>query len=115
MSSFKFAKKKLAFKDLYRQKQVTDIFTIDVSKKVSSHRVSCNNEKDLRYIVRFQVDGETIIPRFIKAPKNIFSYEISQYDKNSAHTMSLNISEVKMWVLYYRNNWKKFASTFVRS
>ena len=33
-----------------------------------------------RNIVGYQVDGETIIPLFIKKPKNIFIYGVSQYD-----------------------------------
>ena len=56
---------------------------------VVSEKVSCNNGKDCRYIVGYQVDG-ALIPLFIKTPKNIFSYGVSQYDKNSAYTMSFN-------------------------
>ena len=33
------------------------------------------------------------MPLFIKTPKNIFSYGLSQYDKNSAYTMPLDVSE----------------------
>ena len=35
------------------------------------------------------------MPLFIKAPKNIFSHGVSQYDKNSAYTMSFNVSEAR--------------------
>ena len=81
---FKFGQIEVAFKDFYKQRQITDIFTIDVNKVVLSDKVACNNGKDWRYIVGYQVDGETIIPLFIKTPKNIFSYGVSQYDQNSA-------------------------------
>ena len=54
---------------------------------VDSDKVSCNNVKDCRYIVGYQVDV-ALIPLFIKTPKNIFSYGVSKYDKNSAYTMS---------------------------
>ena len=88
-------------KTLMHQKQVNDIFLIDVNKVIVSDKVSCNNRKDCRYILGYQVDGR-LIPLFIKTPKNIFSYGVSQYDKNSAYTMSFNVSEEKAWVSQYR-------------
>ena len=54
-------------------------------------------------MVGYQVDGETILPLFIKTPKNIFSYGVSQYDKNSAYTMSFNVSDASEWVFQYKN------------
>ena len=48
--------------------------------------------KDWGYIVGYQIDKETIILLFIKTPKNIFSYSVSQCDNNSTYTMSFNIS-----------------------
>ena len=100
---FKFGQIEVASKDFHKQRQITDIFTIDVNKVVLSDKVPCNNGKDWRYIVGYQVDGETIMPLFIKTPKNIFSYGVPQYDKNSAYTMSFNVSETSEWVLQYRN------------
>ena len=64
---------------------------IDANKLVISDKVSCNNGKDCCYIVGYQVDG-VLIPLFIKTPKNVFSHGVSQYNKNSAYTMSFNIS-----------------------
>ena len=75
-------------------KQITDIFMIDVNRVVISDKVPCNNGKDCRYIVGNQVD-EGLVPLFIKAPRNIFSYGVSQYDKNSAYKMSFNVFEEK--------------------
>lgn len=49
-----------------------------------------------------------MIPMFIKAPRNIFG--VSQYDKNSAYTMSFSASELKERVPHYRSNWNKFES-----
>ena len=63
-------------------------------KVVLSDKGSCNNKKDRQYIVGYQVDGETIIPLFIKTFKSIFSYGVSQYEKNSTYTISPNVSEV---------------------
>ena len=60
---------------------MTDVFTIDVNKVVVSDNVSCNNGKDPCYIVGYQVD-EAPVPLFIKTPKNIFSYGVTQCDKN---------------------------------
>ena len=101
----KFGQKVLTTKDFYRQRQITNIFTIDVNKVVVPDKLLCNNGKDCRCIVGYQVDGETIIPWFIKTPKNIFSYGVSQYNKNSAYTMSFNVSEEKEWVSQYKKIW----------
>ena len=54
--------------------------------------------------------GETIIPLFIKTPKNIFSYGVSQYDKNSTYTMSFNVFEAKDWVSQYKKTWNEVES-----
>ena len=59
-----------------------------------SDKVPCNNGKDRRYIVGYQVDWG-LVPLFIKTPKNIFSYGVSIYNENSASTMPFNISEEK--------------------
>ena len=99
----KFGQKKVATKDFYGQRQITDIFTINLNKVVVSDKVSCNNGKDCRYIVGYQVDV-VLISLFIKTPRNIFSYDVSQYGKNSAYTVSFNVSEEKMWVTQYEKD-----------
>ena len=105
----KFGQNEVTIKDFYGQRQITDIFTIDVNKLVVSDKVSCNNGKDCRYIVSYQVD-EALIPLFIKTPKNVFSYGVSQYDKNSAYTMSFNVSEEKEWTSQYKKIWNDVES-----
>ena len=97
----KFGQKVVTTKDFYGQRQITDIFTIDVNKLVVSDKVSCNNGKDCGYIVGCQVDG-ALIPVLIKTFRDIFSYGVSQYDKNSAYTMSFNVSEEREWVSQYK-------------
>ena len=79
-------KKRLQLKT-YGQGKITDIFTIDVTKVVLSDKVPCNNGKGCHYI-GYQAN-EALMPLFIKTPKNIFSYGVSQYDKNSAYTISM--------------------------
>ena len=49
----KFGQKEVATKDFYGERQITDIFTIDVNKLVISDKVPCNNEKDCCYIVDY--------------------------------------------------------------
>ena len=105
----KFGQKEVTTKDFYGQRQIDDIFTTNVKMVVISDKVSCNNWKDCRYIVGYQVD-ETLIPLFIKSPKNIFSYGVSQCDKNSAHTMSFNVSEEKEWMSQYKKIWNEVES-----
>ena len=105
----KFGQKEITTKDFYGQRQITDIFTIDVNKLVVSDKLPCNNGKDYRYIVGYQANGE-LIPLFIKTPKQCFSYGVSQYDKNSAYTMSFNVSEEKEWVSQYQKIWNEVKS-----
>ena len=105
----KFGQKEVATKDIYGQSQVTDIFTIDVNRVVISDKVSYNNGNNCRYIVDYQVDGG-LVPLFIKTPKNIFSYGVSQYDKNSACTISFNVPEEKEWVSQYKKIWNEVKS-----
>ena len=102
----KFGQKEVITKDFYGQRQITDLFTIDINKVVVSDKVSCNNGKDCRYIVGYQVD-RGLVPLFIKTPKNIFSYGVSQYNKNSAYKMSFNVSEEKEWVSQYKKIWNE--------
>ena len=83
----------------------TNIFTIDENRVVISDKASCNNGKDCRYIVGYQVDGALIL-LFIKTPKDIFSYGMSQFNKNSAYAMSFNVSEEKEWVAQYKMRMK---------
>ena len=73
----KLGQKQVTTKEFYGQRQITDIFTIDVNNIVVSDKVSCNSGKDCRYIVGYQAD-EALIPLFIKTPKNTFSYGVSQ-------------------------------------
>ena len=105
----KFGQKEVTTKDFYGQRQITDLFTTDVNKVVVSDKVSCKNGKDCRYIVGYQVN-EALIPLFIKTPKDIFSYGVSQYDKNSADTMSFNVSEEKAWKAQYEKIWNEVES-----
>ena len=104
---FKFGQKEVTAKDFYGQRQITDIY--DFYKLVTSEKVPCNNGKDCCYILGYQVD-ESLIPLFIKTPKNIFSYGVSQYDKNSTYTMLFNISKEKEWVSQYKNIWNEVGS-----
>ena len=106
---FKFGQKEVTTKGFYGQRQITAIFTIDVNKLVVSDKVPCNNGKDCRYIVGYQVD-ETLIPLFIKTPKNIFHHCVLQYDKKSAYTMSFNVSEEKEWMSEYKKIWNEVES-----
>ena len=94
----KFGQKEVTTKDLHGQRQITDIFTIDVNKLVVSDKVPCNNGKDCHYIVGYLVD-EGLVPLFIMTPKNI---------KSSVYTMSFNVSEAKEWVSQYKKIWNEF-------
>ena len=105
----KFGQTEVTAKDFFRQRQITNIFKINVNKLVISDKLPCNNGKDCRYIVGYQVDG-ALIPLFIKTSENVFSYGVSQYDKNSAYTMSCNVSVEKEWVSQYKKVWDEVES-----
>ena len=60
----KFGQKEVTVKDFCGQRQVTDLFTIDINKVVVSDKVPCHNEKDCGYIVGYQADG-ALIPLLI--------------------------------------------------
>ena len=105
----KIGQKEVTTKDFYGQGQITDIFTMDVNKLVISDKVPCNNGKDCRYIVGYQGDAALIL-LFIKTPRDIFSYGVSQFDKNSAYTMSFNVSEEEAWKTQYKKIWNEIKS-----
>ena len=69
----------------------------------------CNNGRDCCYIVGYKADA-ALIPLFIKTPRDIFSYGVSQYDKNSAYTMSFNVSEEETWKTQYKKIWNEIES-----
>ena len=68
----KISQKEVTTEDFYGQREITDLFTIDISKGVVSDKVSCNNGKDCPYIIGYHVN-EALIPLFIKPPRDIFS------------------------------------------
>ena len=37
----------------------------------------------------------------------MFSYGVSQYDKNSAYTMSFNVFEAREWMSQYKKIWNE--------
>ena len=109
---FKFCQKEVTVKDFYWQRQITNTFKIDVNKVALSDKVSCNNGKDYRYIVDYQVDG-ALIPLSFKMPKNILSHVVSQYDKNSAYTMSFNVSQANPSQLFEKLSTEPIKGRYV--
>ena len=109
LEDLEFCQKEVTTKDFYGQRQITDIFTMDVNQLVVSAKVPSSNGKDCRYIVGYQID-EALIPLFIKTPKNVLSLDVSQYDKNSSYTMSFNVSEEKEGMSQYKKIWNKIES-----
>ena len=105
----KFGQKEVTTKDFYGQRQITDLFKIDLNNVVVSDKVSCNNGKDCYYIIGYQAN-EALMPLFIKTTKNIFSHSVSQHDKNSAYTMLFNVSEEKERTSQYKKIWNKVES-----
>ena len=105
----KLGEKEVTARGFYGKRQITDIFRIDVNRVVISDKVPCNNGKDCRFVVGYQFDV-ALIPLFIKTARDIFSYNMSKYDKISACTMSFNVSEEKEWVSQCKKIWNEFES-----
>ena len=105
----KLGEKEVTARGFYGKRQITDIFRIDVNRVVISDKVPCNNGKDCRFVVGYQVDV-ALIPLFIKTARDIFSYNMSKYDKISACTMSFNVSEEEEWVSQCKKIWNEFES-----
>ena len=84
----KFGQKENTTKDFYGQRQITDIFTMDVNKLVVSEKVPCNNGKDCRYNVGYQVVGG-LIPLFIKTPKHMVRRNTIKTLPIQSHSMSM--------------------------
>ena len=103
---FKFGQIEVMQKEFNRQRQISDIFIIDVNKVVVSEKVPCNNEKDHRYIIGYKVNEETIMPLCIKIPKKIFSYSVSLHlmlvKKKSSH-LSTKRSGMRLSHSYLKN------------
>lgn len=112
MSCFKFGQVNVASKDFYKHKQITDIFTLDIGRVAVSDRVPCNKGKDWKYVIGYQDDENKIFPLLIKTPKNVFSYGVSQYDKNSCYTMSFNVGDEDNanWLERYQKIWSEVES-----
>ena len=53
---------------------------------------------------------DLLIPLFIKIPKYVFGHSVSQYDKNSAYSISFNVSGEKEWVSQYKKIWNEVES-----
>ena len=64
MSSFKFGQTEVASKDFYKQRQITDIFTIDLNTVVLFDKGPCNNGKGWRYFLGYHVDLENELITF---------------------------------------------------
>ena len=109
----KFGQSEVTTKDFYGQRQITDIFTVDINKAVFSDKVPCNNGKDSLYILGYQANKVTV-PLFIRTPKNVFSYGVSQYDENFAYTMSFNVSEEKEWCLNIKRFRMRFSHSYLK-
>ena len=87
----KFCQIEVTNKEFYGQRQITDIFTIDVNKVGVSDKVPCSNGKDCCYIVGYQLD-EALITLFIKTHKIYLVTECRNTIKTlptQCHSMSL--------------------------
>ena len=114
----KFGQKKVTAKDFYGQRQITDIFTIDVNRVVISDKVLYNNGRDCLYIVAINLMDEALIPLFIKTPKIYLVMRCHNTIKTlpmQCHSMSLrqrskylDIKRFRMTLSHsYLKNWQQ--------
>ena len=88
----------------------TDLHTIDFSKVLVPDKVPCNNGKDQKHIIGYQIGESTIIPLLSRTRKHALSYGV--YDKNVAYTMLFNVGDEENsdWLNSYRHVWKETES-----
>ena len=109
--SFKFGQVSVSSKDFYKRKQITDLFSLDYDKVMVSDLIQCG--KDKRYIIGYEASNG-IIPLYIKAPKIVFSNGVTQYNENSAYTMSFDLDGHKDWLEKYELVWNKVEQKMFR-
>ena len=100
----KFGQKEVTTKDFYGQRQITDIFTIDVNKLVIFDKVPYNNGKDCHYIVGYQSD-KMVVPLFIKTPK---IYLVMVFH-NMIKTLPIQCHSMSLWKRPGRPSIKRFG------
>ena len=93
--SFKFGQVSVSSKDFYKRRQITDLFSLDYDKVVVSDPIQCG--KDKRYVSGYETSNG-ITPLYIKTPKNVFGNGVTQYNENSAHTMSFDLDGHQDWL-----------------
>ena len=76
--------------------------------------MSWNIGKYCRYILGYQVDGG-LMPLFIKTPTNIFSYYVSQYDKDSAKQCNLMYLRQKSGCLNVKRFGMRLSHGFLKN
>ena len=113
----KFGQKEVTTKDFYGQRQINDIFTIDVNKFVISDKVPCNNGKDCCYIVGYQVDRHWYhcLSRHLKMCLAMVLHNMIKILPIQYHSMSLkeksgrlNIKRIGMKSSHsYLKNWQQ--------
>ena len=104
---FKFGQVRVASKDFHFKYQVSDIYSIDLSKITISDGFTCYNKKDTRYVIGYEAEVGRVIPLYIKTPKNCSSSGVRRYDENSPWKMGFNVSEDPIWMKQYEAIWER--------
>ncbi|WP_215897620.1 hypothetical protein, partial [Acinetobacter baumannii] len=101
----KFGKVQVASKDFHSFYEVTN--SIDFSRiRVSEGVVA--NKADTRYTIGYEKECGSIVPLYIKTPKNCRSSGVSRYNENSAWKMGFKIED-SSWLKTYEMIWKRVA------
>ena len=87
------------FNSVYQVQNDVNCEKIRISKGVVA------NKHDTRYIIGYETEPGTIVPLYIKTPRDCLSSGVSRYNEASPWKMGFNVSEDEAWVKDYEAIW----------
>ena len=100
---YKFGEISILSKDFNSEYQVQkdiDLAKIRISKAVVANRC------DTRFIIGYETEPGTIVPLYIKTPRDCFSSGVSRYNEASPWKIGFNVSEDEAWMIQYAAVWE---------
>ena len=107
MSLLKFDNVAMSSKDFYKNKQITDIYTLDENNIVVSNPIPANGGHDKKYFIGYKKSEGLIIPLLVKTPKDVYSNGVCRYNDNSKYQMGLNLEDYPTWRMKYGKIWDR--------
>ena len=97
------------FNSEYQVQKDVDLEKIRVSKGIAA------NKHDTRYIIGYETEPGTIVPLYIKTPRNCLSSGVSRYNEDSPWKMGFNVSDDEAWVKDYEAIWASIEECLLKN